>query len=115
MPDDLIFRQPIPTRGFLDFCDDELLRAAVRISALPAPPLRYPPGPWDDAGEWADIGVDDLVELAIAGTDPWTTEAARIEVERRRRAAVDRRPCSSIALFRRRDPLRRSRPVLADV
>ena len=115
LPVDLTARQPVPVRQLLDFCDDAELRAAMQISALPAPPLKYPPGPWDNADEWADIGTDDLINWAIASVDPWTTEAAQIEVERRRRAAIARQSCAAGVLIRRREPLRRSRPALADV
>ena len=83
-------------------CD--ALQAAVRISSLPAPPLRHPPGAWDDQREWASLGSEDVAWFARRDAGGWTGKAAGEELARRARVSagqVDR--WQGLILRRRRD------------
>lgn len=52
--------------------------AAVSLSRLPSKPLRIPPWPSDDQGEWAGIGIEDLRHFARLCDDDTIAETARV-------------------------------------
>ena len=77
------------------------LQAAVRISSLPGPPLRVPPGPWDDQRDWLSVGVEDLSWFAQGHQGDWVRKAARDELARRARTAAGEVPRWHGLLLRR--------------
>ena len=84
----------------------DTLQSAVRISALPWPPLTVVPGPWDDAAAWSLMGTEDLRWIARHGRfayPDYTRSAARTELGRRARVAVAAVPRRAPVLLRRID------------